>query len=69
MSQTMLPNSSRATNKTTPGQVTVEPLGGVGFVEDPPDKPGEEMSREARVWRTYVRESDRWDKEMIDGRN
>ncbi|KAG9120543.1 hypothetical protein FRC07_003923 [Ceratobasidium sp. 392] len=37
--------------------------------EDSPDPPGEEMSKDARVWKTYVREADRWDKEMIDGRN
>ncbi|KAG8681277.1 hypothetical protein FRC09_017596, partial [Ceratobasidium sp. 395] len=27
------------------------------------------MAKEARVWRTYVREADRWDQEMIAGRN
>ncbi|KAG9122876.1 hypothetical protein FRC07_000562 [Ceratobasidium sp. 392] len=70
MPQTMLPNSSRAMPMTNADRVKIEqPPGGIGFVEDPPDKSGEEMTREARVWRTYVRESDRWDKEMIDGRN
>ncbi|QRV94414.1 hypothetical protein RhiJN_22432 [Ceratobasidium sp. AG-Ba] len=38
-------------------------------LEDPEDPPGEEMSKNARVWKTYVREADRWDKEMVDGRN
>ncbi|KAG9093672.1 hypothetical protein FRC06_011417 [Ceratobasidium sp. 370] len=27
------------------------------------------MAKEARVWKTYVRESDKSDKEMVDGRN
>ncbi|KAG9088528.1 hypothetical protein FS749_002097 [Ceratobasidium sp. UAMH 11750] len=38
-------------------------------VQDPPDDPGAEMAKEARVWRDYVRETDRWDKEMVEGRN
>ncbi|KAG9124413.1 hypothetical protein FRC07_011712 [Ceratobasidium sp. 392] len=37
-------------------------------VDGPPDEPGEEMSREARVWKTYVREADQSDKEMVTGR-
>ncbi|KAG9085532.1 hypothetical protein FS749_004352, partial [Ceratobasidium sp. UAMH 11750] len=36
---------------------------------DPPDDLGAEMAREARVWKTYVRESDKSDKELVDGRN
>ncbi|KAG8746625.1 hypothetical protein FRC10_004227 [Ceratobasidium sp. 414] len=39
------------------------------FIDDPPDEFGAEMAKEARVWKTYVRESDRSDKEMVDGRN
>ncbi|QRV79815.1 transmembrane protein [Ceratobasidium sp. AG-Ba] len=39
------------------------------YVEDLEDPPGEEMTKSARVWKTYVREADRWDKEMVDGRN
>ncbi|KAG8723576.1 hypothetical protein FRC09_002722 [Ceratobasidium sp. 395] len=38
-------------------------------IKDPPDLPGEEMAKDARVWKTYVREADIRDKEMIDGRN
>ncbi|KAG8694828.1 hypothetical protein FRC08_008234, partial [Ceratobasidium sp. 394] len=38
-------------------------------LQDPLDDPGAQMSREARVWRTYVRETDRRDKEMVEGRN
>jgi hypothetical protein len=38
-------------------------------LQDPPDELGAEMAKEARVWRTYVRETDRWDKEMVEGRN
>ncbi|QRV94369.1 transmembrane protein [Ceratobasidium sp. AG-Ba] len=30
------------------------------------DEPGAEMAREARVWRTYVREASKWDKEIAD---
>ncbi|KAG9124538.1 hypothetical protein FRC07_011249 [Ceratobasidium sp. 392] len=36
--------------------------------DGPPDEFGQEMAREARVWKTYVREADKWDKEMMDGR-
>ncbi|KAG9093411.1 hypothetical protein FS749_014418 [Ceratobasidium sp. UAMH 11750] len=38
-------------------------------IKDLPDEPGAEMAREARVWRTYVKETDKWDKEMVDGKN
>ncbi|KAG9090271.1 hypothetical protein FS749_000690 [Ceratobasidium sp. UAMH 11750] len=55
----MLPDILRMKQTTT-----AEP-----YVEDPPDEPGAEMAREARVWKTYVRESDKSDKEMVDGRN
>ncbi|KAG8720250.1 hypothetical protein FRC09_009843 [Ceratobasidium sp. 395] len=44
-------------------------LGGNTVLEDPDDEPGAEMAKGARVWRTYVKETDRWDKEMVDGRN
>ncbi|KAG9123756.1 hypothetical protein FRC07_014048, partial [Ceratobasidium sp. 392] len=37
--------------------------------DGPPDEPGAEMMSEARVWKTYVREADKQDKEMVDGRN
>ncbi|KAG8793215.1 hypothetical protein FRC12_003505 [Ceratobasidium sp. 428] len=36
---------------------------------DPPDEPGAEMFKEARIWRTYVKETDRWDKDLMEGRN
>ncbi|KAG9108431.1 hypothetical protein FRC07_008445 [Ceratobasidium sp. 392] len=44
-------------------------LGGNGVWEDPPDPLGEEMSEHARVWKTYVREADRSDKEKMDLQN
>ncbi|QRV97738.1 transmembrane protein [Ceratobasidium sp. AG-Ba] len=37
--------------------------------EDDDDSPGKELTKGARVWRTYVKETDRWDKEMVDERN
>ncbi|KAG8693066.1 hypothetical protein FRC08_009342 [Ceratobasidium sp. 394] len=55
----MLPDTLRVKQNIAP-----EP-----YVDDPPDEPGAEMAREARVWKTYVRESDKLDKEMVDGRN
>ncbi|KAG9125786.1 hypothetical protein FRC07_006241 [Ceratobasidium sp. 392] len=38
-------------------------------IDGPPDEFGQEMAPEARVWKTYVREADKWDKELMDGRN
>ncbi|QRV79814.1 transmembrane protein [Ceratobasidium sp. AG-Ba] len=47
-----------------------QPPGGIKVhVEDPEDPPGEEMTKTARVWKTYVREADQLDKEMVEGRN
>ncbi|QRV94416.1 hypothetical protein RhiJN_22434 [Ceratobasidium sp. AG-Ba] len=75
MSQTILPSSKRAIPKTNAERTAVDPQteqapGGIRIqLEDPEDPPGEEMSKNARVWKTYVREADRWDKEMVDGRN
>ncbi|KAG9123865.1 hypothetical protein FRC07_013700 [Ceratobasidium sp. 392] len=71
MSRVMLPNGWNAIPKTNAERVAAEqpPAGGIGAMEDSPDIPGEEVSKDARVWKTYVRETDRWDKEMIDGRN
>ncbi|KAG9073535.1 hypothetical protein FS749_015032, partial [Ceratobasidium sp. UAMH 11750] len=56
MRNVMLPDNSRA----VPVNI---------IADDPEDEPGEEMAREARVWRTYVKEADRWDRELVDGRN
>ncbi|KAG8790836.1 hypothetical protein FRC12_010863, partial [Ceratobasidium sp. 428] len=74
MSQTFFPNSQRAMPKTNEEQMmnelkTGRALGGNTVLEDPDDEPGAEMAKGARVWRTYVKETDRWDKEMVDGRN
>ncbi|KAG8789791.1 hypothetical protein FRC12_013214 [Ceratobasidium sp. 428] len=38
-------------------------------VQDPPDEPGHEMTGDARVWKTYVREADKSDKEIIEERS
>ncbi|KAG8682768.1 hypothetical protein FRC08_014736 [Ceratobasidium sp. 394] len=47
-----------------------EEIGGGRFIDNLlPDKPGDEMTKEARVWKTYVWETDRWDKELVGGRN
>ncbi|GAB1524327.1 hypothetical protein RhiTH_007480 [Rhizoctonia solani] len=32
-----------------------------------PDEQGAELAREARVWKVYVGETDKWDKEVIEG--
>ncbi|KAG8793212.1 hypothetical protein FRC12_003502 [Ceratobasidium sp. 428] len=72
MADVFLPNSSKAVPKTNDERtIAAEPpkVSRTIVAEDPPDPPGEEMAKEARVWKTYVREADRWDKEMIDGRN
>ncbi|KAF8672817.1 hypothetical protein RHS04_07744 [Rhizoctonia solani] len=34
-----------------------------------PDEEGTEMGKEARVWKIYVKEADKWDAELIDGWN
>ncbi|QRV94412.1 transmembrane protein [Ceratobasidium sp. AG-Ba] len=75
MSHTILPNSKRAIPQTNAERNAGDPhmeqaAGGIKIqLEDPEDPPGEEMAKNARVWKTYVREADRWDKEMVDGRN
>ncbi|KAG9088164.1 hypothetical protein FRC06_002196 [Ceratobasidium sp. 370] len=70
MSRAMLSNSSRATPKTEARETAEQPsISECRVTEDTPDEPGAEMARGARVWRTYVRESDRSDKELTDGRN
>ncbi|KAG8693606.1 hypothetical protein FRC09_010396 [Ceratobasidium sp. 395] len=72
MAEAFLPNSSKAVPATNEERTTaVEPpkVSWTAVVEDSSDLPGEEMTKDAQVWRTYVREADRWDKEMIDGRN
>ncbi|QRV94443.1 transmembrane protein [Ceratobasidium sp. AG-Ba] len=75
MSQVMLPNSQNGISKTHTERVQAEPRieqppGGIKVhVEDPEDPPGEEMTKTARVWKTYVREADQLDKEMVEGRN
>ncbi|KAG9083489.1 hypothetical protein FRC07_013900, partial [Ceratobasidium sp. 392] len=66
MSKTILPKASQAATKINSEQPQMSEI---GTTEDPPDRFGEEMTREARVWRTYVVEADTWDKEMIEGRN
>ncbi|KAG8746623.1 hypothetical protein FRC10_004225 [Ceratobasidium sp. 414] len=67
MSRATFPNRSRTIPKI---EVVEEPLNSeVRAMEDRPDDPGAEMARGARVWRTYVREADRSDKEMVEGRN
>ncbi|CAE7153854.1 unnamed protein product, partial [Rhizoctonia solani] len=35
----------------------------------PPDEEGAELSKEARVWKVYVGEADKWDAEKADGWN
>ncbi|KAG8714295.1 hypothetical protein FRC09_017775 [Ceratobasidium sp. 395] len=72
MTDVFFPTSSKSVPKTNDERAAaVEPpiVSRTVVVEDPPDLPGEEMAKDARVWKTYVREADSWDKEMIDGRN
>ncbi|CAE6446599.1 unnamed protein product [Rhizoctonia solani] len=33
------------------------------------DPAGTELGKEARIWRTYVKQSDKWDNELVDGWN
>ncbi|KAH7345432.1 hypothetical protein B0J17DRAFT_563735, partial [Rhizoctonia solani] len=33
------------------------------------DEYGAELGKEARVWKVYVKETDRWDEELVDGWN
>ncbi|KAG8683476.1 hypothetical protein FRC09_016062, partial [Ceratobasidium sp. 395] len=33
------------------------------------DEYGAELGQDARFWKTYVREADRWDAELVDGWN
>ncbi|CCO36056.1 hypothetical protein BN14_10178 [Rhizoctonia solani AG-1 IB] len=34
-----------------------------------PDEYGAELTKDARVWKVYVQEADRWDAELVDGWN
>ncbi|CAE6365037.1 unnamed protein product [Rhizoctonia solani] len=34
-----------------------------------PDEYGAELGKEARVWKVYVQETDKWDRELVDGWN
>ncbi|CUA71933.1 hypothetical protein RSOLAG22IIIB_09946 [Rhizoctonia solani] len=34
-----------------------------------PDQYGAELGKEARVWKVYVQETDKWDRELVDGWN
>ena len=39
-------------------------------ITDPPqefDEPGQELGRDAHVWKTYVKEADTMDAEQVDG--
>ncbi|CAE7143876.1 unnamed protein product [Rhizoctonia solani] len=45
----------------------VVPVDPVELLE--PDKYGTEMGKDARVWKIYVKEADKWDEELIDGWN
>jgi hypothetical protein len=33
------------------------------------DEYGAELTEDARVWKVYVKEADRWDAELVDGWN
>ncbi|QRV94442.1 transmembrane protein [Ceratobasidium sp. AG-Ba] len=71
----MFPNGQKFIPKTNAERVEAQPNiqqppDGIRVqIEDPEDPPGEEMAKTARVWKTYVREADRWDKEIVDGQN
>ncbi|QRV94446.1 phenylalanine-tRNA ligase beta subunit [Ceratobasidium sp. AG-Ba] len=67
-SQPGVPRTRAQMSETEPKTEQV-PTGRKMYVEDLEDPPGEEMTKSARVWKTYMREADRWDKEMVDGRN
>ncbi|QRV96321.1 activating signal cointegrator 1 complex subunit 3 [Ceratobasidium sp. AG-Ba] len=72
MPHVVLPNYPRALPKPkleTTNEKTGSSAGATLTMEDPGDEPGAEMAKGAQVWSTYVKETDRWDKEMVDGRN
>ncbi|CUA74187.1 hypothetical protein RSOLAG22IIIB_11023 [Rhizoctonia solani] len=58
--------SDQLPRKRTPVPVTLVDL-------DPaqmdPDEYGAELGKEARVWKVYVQETDKWDRELVDGWN
>ncbi|KAG8721006.1 hypothetical protein FRC09_008627 [Ceratobasidium sp. 395] len=58
-------NEERTMNELKTGQARA----GNAIMEDPDDEAWSEMEKGARVWRVYVKETDRWDKELVDGRN
>ncbi|CAE7151870.1 unnamed protein product [Rhizoctonia solani] len=61
--------------KVCPGDIIVADVGGavcpssLGDSIVDADEYGAELGKEARVWRVYVKETDRWDEELVDGWN
>ncbi|KAG9124705.1 hypothetical protein FRC07_010564 [Ceratobasidium sp. 392] len=49
----MLPTNLRSGSERASGEKNVEYCGN-GVLDEPPDDPGAEMAREARVWRTPI---------------
>ncbi|CAE6454405.1 unnamed protein product [Rhizoctonia solani] len=47
--------------------VPITPVDPLELLE--PDEPGAELAKEARVWKVYVKEADKWDTELIEGWN
>ncbi|CAE6520756.1 unnamed protein product, partial [Rhizoctonia solani] len=58
--------SDRLPRKRSPVPVTLVDL---DAAQMDPDEYGAELGKEARVWKVYVQETDKWDRELVDGWN
>ncbi|QRV79734.1 transmembrane protein [Ceratobasidium sp. AG-Ba] len=76
MSHLWLPRSSKALRKTEEERTEAEQsvqqqqkLSESGASDDPASEPSAKLRQKAQVWKTYLKETDRWDKEMVEERN
>ncbi|KAG9121860.1 hypothetical protein FRC07_002005 [Ceratobasidium sp. 392] len=75
MSHVWLPRSKRAVQKgeeeRTEAEQSVQQaqLNEGGTTDDPNSELSAKLRQKAQVWKTYLKETDRWDKEMVEERN
>ncbi|KAG8697854.1 hypothetical protein FRC09_007598 [Ceratobasidium sp. 395] len=77
MSHLWLPRSTRAFRNLKTEEERTEAEQSVQQVQvdearaadDPNSEPSAKLRQKAQVWKTYLKETDRWDKEMVEERN
>ncbi|KAH7329798.1 hypothetical protein B0J17DRAFT_207785 [Rhizoctonia solani] len=61
------PNNSKRKREQKEYDASRSPEDPWAYLES--DEPGAELAREARVWKVYIGETDKWDAELVDGWN